>query len=82
MGETTTVVFQGTQVGHRLGHNIPDEIRDGVHVRANEQIKLYLMQMGVDPALAEMINASYGNAGKTVLSRADLIRLRVLTSQP
>jgi len=79
--ETSKAVINGTQVGHRLGLNISDEIRDGVRVNSIEQIRLYLTQMGVDPALTDMIEAS-GPAGKIVLSRADLIRLRVLTSQP
>jgi hypothetical protein len=50
--ETTVVIIQGTQVGRRLGLDVPEEIRDGVHARSNVQVKLYLTQMGVDPALA------------------------------
>jgi hypothetical protein len=77
----TTVVIQGTQVGHRLGLNVPEEVRGGVHARSSEQIKHYLTQMGVEREFADLIDANYATTRQTVLSRADLIRLRVLTPQ-
>ena len=81
MPAATNVVVHGTQIGHRLGLNVADEIREGVHGRNYEQTKLYLTQMGVNPELADIIDANYGTSRKTVLSRADLVRLRIVTSQ-
>jgi hypothetical protein len=81
MPEATRVVIQGTQIGHRLGLNVAEEIREGVHGRNYEQTKLYLKQMGVAPELIEIIDANYGTSRNTVLSRADVIRLRIVTSQ-
>ena len=78
--DATKVVILGTQVGHRLGANVSDEIREGVRVRSYEQIKLYLAQVGVDSGLVEIIDANYERSRKTVLSRADLDRLRIVTS--
>src|SRR6267154_4261051 len=40
------------QIASRLGLNVSDEHREGLRVRFREQTKLYLTQMGVDPALA------------------------------
>jgi hypothetical protein len=81
MPEATKVVVQGTEVGHRLGLNVAEEIREGVHGRNYEQTKLYLTQMGVDPELAEIIDKNYGTSRNTVLSRADVVRLRIVTSR-
>jgi hypothetical protein len=79
--EPTTVVIGGYQISNRLGLNISDERREGLHARFGEQFKLYLAQMGVDPALGDMIESNYGTPRKTELSRADLLRLRIITSQ-
>jgi hypothetical protein len=77
--EDTTVLIQGTQIANRLGLNVSDEHREGLHAHFREQIKLYFAQMGVDPALADTIDANYGTARNTQLSRADVVRLRIVT---
>jgi hypothetical protein len=77
--EYTTVLIQNTQIANRLGLNISDENRDGLHAHFREQIKRYFAQMGVAPALADTINANYGTASNTRLSRADVVRLRIVT---
>jgi hypothetical protein len=77
--EGTTVVIHGTHLVHRLGLNISDERREGMHARMDQQYRIYLTQMGVDPALADMIDANYGTAHVTELSRADMVRLRIVT---
>ncbi len=79
--EATAVVIHGTEIRHRLGLNVSDERREGLHVRFSEQIRLYLTQMGVDSEFADMIDANYGTSRSTELSRADLIRLRIVTAR-
>jgi hypothetical protein len=79
--EVTTVVIGGIQVAHRLDLNVSDERREGLRVQFREQFRLYLTQMGVDPKLADMIDANYGTSHTTELSRVDLVRLRIVTPQ-
>jgi hypothetical protein len=77
--EDTAVVIQGYEISSRLGLNIADEKRQGVHARLRDQIKIYFAQMGIDPALADIIDANYGIARNTQLSRADVVRFRIVT---
>jgi hypothetical protein len=79
--EDTTVLIQSTQIASRLGLNVSDEHREGLHSHFREQIKLYFTQMGVDSALADTIDANYGIARNTQLSRADVVRLRIVTGR-
>ncbi len=77
--EDTKVLIQSTKIANRLGLNISDEQREGLHAHFRAQIKLYFAQMGVDPALADVIEANYGIARDTQLSRANVVRLRIVT---
>jgi hypothetical protein len=79
--EDTTIVIQNTKITNRLGLNVSDEHREGVHAHFYEQSKLYFAQMGVDPVLADLIDANFGTARSTRLSRADVIRLRIVTGR-
>jgi hypothetical protein len=79
--EDTTVVIHSSQVFSRLGLNVSDEHRQGIHARFREQSKIYFAQMGLDPALADIIEENYGIARSTQLSRADVTRLRIVTGR-
>lgn len=79
--EDTTVLIQSTQISNRLGLNVSDEHRGGLHARFREQTKLYFTQMGVDPALADIIDANYGVARNTPLPRSEVVRLRIVTGR-
>ena len=79
--EDTTVLIQSTQITNRLGLNVSEESREGLHARFREQIKLYFTQMGVDPALADTIDANYESARNTQLSRADVVRFRIVNAR-
>jgi hypothetical protein len=79
--EYTTVLIQSTQIANRLGLNVSDEHREGLHAHFREQIKLYFAQMWVDPALADTIDANHGIGRNTRLSRADVVRLRIVTGR-
>ena len=69
----------GNQGGKGERVNITDETRQRVHARLRDQIKIYFEQMGIDPALADIIDANYGIARNTQLSRADVVRFRIVT---
>ena len=77
--DDTKVLIQSTKITSRLGLNISDEQREGLHARFRGQIKLYFAQMGVDPALADVLEANYGIGRNTLLSRPEVIRLRIVT---
>ena len=79
--EDTSVVIQSTKIANRLGLNVSEEHREGLHAHFRDQIKLYFSQMGVDPTLADTIDANYGTARHTQLSRADVVRLRIVTGR-
>jgi hypothetical protein len=79
--EDTTVLIQNTRIRNRLGLNVSDEHRDGVHAYFHEQSKIYFSQMGIDPALGDMIDANFGTSRNTSLSRADVVRLRIVTGR-
>src|SRR5262249_1015269 len=52
--EDTIIVIQGSEISNRLGLNVSEEHREGLHARFRDLTKIYLTQMGVDPALADM----------------------------
>jgi hypothetical protein len=79
--EQTTVLIQSTQIASRLGLNVSDEHREGLRAHFREQIKLYITQMGLDPALADTIDANYGVARNTQMSPAEVVRLRIVTGR-
>jgi hypothetical protein len=79
--EDTTVVIQSSQIFNRLGLSVSDEQRQGIHARFRDRTKIYFTQMGIDPALADIIDANYGIGRSTQLSRADVVRLRIVTGR-
>jgi hypothetical protein len=79
--ETTAVIIQGSQITSRLGLNVSPERREGLRERFNRQFRLYFSQMGVDPQLADIIDVNHESSRSTELSRADLLRLRIITSR-
>jgi hypothetical protein len=77
--EDTKVLIQSTKIASRRGLNISDEQREGLHAHFRDQIKLYFAQMGVAPALADVIEANYGIARNIQLSREDVVRFGIVT---
>jgi hypothetical protein len=79
--EDTTVLIQNTKIRNRLGLNISNEAREGLHEHFRDQFRRYFEQMGIDPTLADIIEANYETARDTRLSRADMVRLRIVAGQ-
>ena len=75
--EDTTVVIQSTGIRNRLGLNLSDDAREGLHGYYRDLYKRYFEQMGIDPTLADMIEANFETSRNTQLSRADIVRLRI-----
>ena len=79
--DATTVVIAGMTVGNWFGFHSAEPYREGGHVRTRELVKLHLTQMGVDPQLADMMEENYASTRRFELSRQDIARLRIVTTQ-
>jgi hypothetical protein len=79
--EDTTVLIEHTRIRNRLGLNLSDDAREGLHGHYRDLYRRYFEQMGIDPTLADMIEANYETSRNTQLSRADLVRLRIIAGQ-
>ena len=77
----TAVIIGGWRIYSRRDLNIADEIREGRHAYLRDQFKVYLTQMGVDPQVVDIMEGNYEHQTNTALSRADLVQLRIVTSQ-
>jgi hypothetical protein len=77
----TAVIIGGWRIRSPRGLNIADEHREGLHAHAHDQYKVYLTQMGVDAQVAEIMEGNYERQTNTVLSPADLVQLRIVTSR-
>jgi hypothetical protein len=79
--EATTVVIGSMFVPNRIGLQAEEPFRDGRHTRFRDLIKLHLTQMGVDPQVSDMMEENYATARRIELSREDIARLRIVTTQ-
>ena len=79
--EATTVVIGSMFVPNRIGLQAEEPFRDGRHTRFRDLIKLHLTQMGVDPQVADMMEDNYASRRRIELSREDVARLRIVTTQ-
>ena len=68
-------------VGNRIGLRADEPFREGRHVRTRDLIKVHLTQMGIDPQIADMMEEHYASSRTTELSREDVARLRIVTTQ-
>jgi tetratricopeptide (TPR) repeat protein len=93
--DATTVIIGGMAVGNRIGLRAPKPFRDEHHVRMRDLVMLHLTQigvdphlvkqhlaqMGVDPQLADIMEEHDDFPRATELSRKDIARLRIVTTQ-
>jgi len=73
-----TVLLAGMEIQNRLGLNVSDERRDGLTNRFGEQFRAYLVEMGVDPELLEIIKRKSAESRRTRLTPADWLRLKLV----
>jgi hypothetical protein len=77
--DATTVVIGSMGGSNRIGLGADDPVREAYHVRTRDLVKLQLTQMGIDPQLADMLEAHYASPRTSELSREDVARLRIVT---
>jgi len=79
--ESTTVVIGGMFIPNRIGLAAVAPFREGRRTRSRDLIKVHLTQMGVDPRVADMMEEHDDSPRATELSREEVVRLRIVTTQ-
>ncbi|MGZ3410077.1 MAG: hypothetical protein ACXWJW_02905 [Xanthobacteraceae bacterium] len=73
------VVLTGMQIRNRLGLNVADERRAGLTVTFGEQLRRYLKEMGVDPALLDIADRNAEAGKRTELTPLDWVKFGLVT---
>jgi hypothetical protein len=73
------VVIGSTQIKSRVAPNVSQDIKQDLSIYYNEQIELYLAQMGVSPEIAGIIDRNAKNHQATKLSNEQCVRLGIVT---
>ncbi len=73
------VVIGSTQIKSRLAPNVAQDTKQDLGIYYNEQIELYLAQMGISPEIADIIDRNAKNHQATRLSNEQCLRLGIVT---
>jgi hypothetical protein len=73
------VVIGSVQITNPLVPNISQDIKQGLHTYYDDQIGLYLAQMGVDPQLVDIMDRNAKAKRATQLTNSDWLRLGIVT---
>jgi hypothetical protein len=74
-----TVVIAPTHISNRLAPNVSQEHQQGLQTFFGEQFRIYLTQMGVRPAVVDVIGRSAQTGRATQVLREDWLRLGIVT---
>jgi hypothetical protein len=73
------VVIGPTHIQNRLAPNVSEERQKGLQTVFGDQYRLYLTQMGVSTEVADIVDRNSASGHATQLSRADWLRLGIVT---
>ena len=73
------VVIGSSRIRNRVAPNVSQEIQQDLSVYYNEQIELYLAQMGISPEIVGIIDRNAKNHQATRLSNEQCLRLGIVT---
>src|SRR5581483_608821 len=73
------VVIGRTYIRNRVAPNVSQDTRQGLHTYYDEQIELYLSQMGVNPQIVDIIDRDNKTGRSTQLSNSDWLKLGLVT---
>jgi hypothetical protein len=79
--DATTVIISGMFIPNRIGLAATAPFREGRHEKYRDLVKVHLTEMGVDPRVADIMDRNYDPPRSTELSRDEVVRLRIVTSQ-
>ncbi|QOG23155.1 MULTISPECIES: hypothetical protein [Bradyrhizobium] len=74
------VVLTGRSIRNRRAPNVAPEQRESLTVIFGEQYRKYLLEMGVEPALVDIVDGIGEGGRPMVMAPADLARLHIVTS--
>jgi hypothetical protein len=73
------VVIGGVDIRNRATPNVSQEVREGLHTYYDEQLALYLTQMGINPQIVTIIDRDTKTKRATSLSNNDWLKLGLVT---
>jgi hypothetical protein len=76
----TKMILSGMFIRNRLAPNVSDERRAGLTVQFGEQFRMYLLDMGVDPELLEIVDRNSETPQQVEMPPSEWIRLRTVTA--
>ncbi|WP_407154208.1 hypothetical protein [Bradyrhizobium sp. STM 3557] len=78
----TQMILEGMTIRNRRAPNISDEHREGMATYFDTQFRIYLREMGVDPALLDIVDRNSASHQMTELPSSEWSRLGIVTTQP
>lgn len=78
----TKVLLTPVHIGNRMGLNVSEEVREGQTTRFGEQYRNYLLRMGVDPHLMNIVEEIPERSRPVALPPAEWLRLRIVNATP
>jgi hypothetical protein len=75
-----TVVLTGRSIRNRRAPNVAPEQRESLTTIFGEQYRKYLLEMGVEPELVDIIDAIGEGGRPVVMPPSDWARLHIVTS--
>jgi hypothetical protein len=73
------VMIGGLQIRNRVAPNVSPESSQGLRTYFNDQLELYLSQMGVNPQIVSIMDRDSKTHRSTPLSNNDLLKLGLVT---
>ena len=73
------VILTGVTIHNRLAPNVSDERREGLTARFGEQFRMYLRDMGVEPAMFDIVDRNSESGHVTEIPSSEWLRLRIVT---
>jgi hypothetical protein len=78
--EGARVVLSGRSIHNRRAPNVSAEHRESLTVIFGEQYRKYLLEMGVEPGLVDIVDSLAEGDRPFVVPPAELARLHIVTS--
>jgi hypothetical protein len=74
------MILSGMAIHNRLAPNVSDERREGLTARFDEQFRMYLRDMGVEPELLDIVDRNSESRRATEMPPSEWLRLRIVTA--
>jgi hypothetical protein len=75
----TKMILTGVTIHNRLAPNVSDERREGLTALFDEQFRMYLRDMGVEPGIFDIVDKNSQSGRAVEMPPAEWLRLRIVT---